>query len=299
VLINGGEIKVNEVLPGEPPEVIITTGPIPDLVPLLRVKGADFSYVVVEAERAQAEMRLYRANTPEPLAHQEVHGDTENLKKVPGGGLSQGRYQYRTQEIWRRNASGIAAEVDAAVAQHGVGLVIVSGDVRARQLLLDELGAAAASLARVIDINSHPAGADRGKFDLEVAKLVAETVALRQQALLERLAGADVKYRASGWGETVQALQVAQVEVLLLETGALTDKSAFVLDAAPWIATTPEDALSAAVLGKAGAPAALVRAALLTDAAIELSAPAALASHSPVAAILRWPAGMQQQEGPG
>lgn len=295
VLISGGEVRINEVRPGESPVEIIATGPIPNLVPLLQATGTDLTYVVVEAERAEAEIRLYRASTPEPLAHGEIHGDTENLKKVPGGGLSQGRYQYRTQEIWRRNANEIAAEVDAAVTAHRVGLIIVSGDVRARQLLLGELGSAAASLVRVIDMNSHPAGADRDKFDVEVERLVAEALAHRQQTILERLAGADAKYRAIGWGESVQALQGAQVETLLLETGALADKTALVLGASPWIATTDDDALSAEVVGRASGPASLVRAALLTDANVELLAPGALGGHSPVAALLRWPAGMQRE----
>lgn len=294
VLISGGVVRVNEVLPGEPPEAVIATGHIPNLVPLLRATGSNFTYVVVEAERAEAEMRLYRANIPEPLTREEFRGDTENLNKVTGGGSSQGHYQDRTQEIWRRNANVMAAEVDAAVTRHRPGLVIVSGDVRARQLLLDELGAAAAPLVRVIDMNSHPAGADRDKFGLEVDRLVAETVARDQQALLERLDDADAQHRVSGWGETIHALQAAQVETLLLESGVLEDKTALVLDAPPWIATTEEDSLSATPLGKAAGPEALVRAALLTDAHLEFTAPAALAGFSPVAALLRWPAGVHQ-----
>lgn len=295
VLISGGEVRINEVLPGAPPVEVIDVGAIPNLLPLLRMTNTELTYAVVEAERAEAEMRLYRASTAEPLAHEEVHGDTENLKKVPGGGLSQGRYQYRTQEIWRRNAGEMAAVVEAAVTAHRAGLVIVSGDVRARQLLLGELGTATASLTRVIDMNSRPAGADADKFEAEVQRLVAEEVALRQQAALDRLAGADAEYRAVGWGETIRALQLAQVETLFLETGAPADKSALALDSAPWLATTDEDALSAEVLGTASGAAALVRAALLTDADVQLSTSGALGPLAPLAAILRWPTGMQRE----
>ncbi len=295
VLISGGEVRINEVLPGEPPMEVIDAGSIPNVVPLLQMRGTGFIYAVVEAERAEAEMRLYRSGAAEPLAHEEVYGDTENLKKVPGGGLSQGRYQDRTEEIWRRNAGEMAAVVDAAVTDYHAGLVIVSGDVRARQLLLDELGAAAAALARVIDMNSRPAGSDKDKFDTEVRRVVAEEVAARQRATLERLAGADTEYRASGWGEVIRALQLAQVETLVLETGALADKTALALDAPPWIATTDEDALSTRVLGRAPGPASLVRAALLTDADVELEAPGALGSHAPVAGVLRWPVGLPRE----
>ena len=71
----------------------------------------------------------------------------------------------------------------------------------------------------------------------------------------------------------------------------LTERTVLALNAEPWLATSEEESLGAEVLGKVPAAAALLRAAALTDARVELVPSAALPDGVEIAALLRWPTG--------
>lgn len=291
VLIRQGGVEVNETCPGAPVQPLISVGPIPNLMPLAEHRGSDFNYLVVEVDRASGEIRLYCASNSRALATTEIAGDTENLQNVPGSGRAQSHYQHRTKEIWRRNADLVAEEVDKLVLEHAPALVVLAGDVRARELVQAQLGEAAKRVARMVDMNSRAQGSDKGKFEMEVQKLVAEVFAGRQTALLDRLAQQQGKLAVSGWGATVHALQQAQVDTLVMDAAALADRHLLALDAEPWVATAGEEALDARTLGKVAAAPALLRAVALTDAKVELMAPGELDGKGPLAALLRWPTG--------
>lgn len=89
----------------------------------------------------------------------------------------------------------------------------------------------------------------------------------------------------------VSALQQAQAAVVTLDAAALADRTLLALDAAPWVATAPEQAAGASVLGPVPAVCALVRAIVLTDAELVLVNAASLPSGAPASALLRWPVG--------
>ncbi|WP_413249826.1 Vms1/Ankzf1 family peptidyl-tRNA hydrolase [Sinomonas flava] len=287
VLIRGGEVVVNEVLPGAPSTPLVDVGPIPNLLPLAEHRGTDLAYLEVEAERADAEIRRRRASAHAPLAEQEVHGDTENLKKVPSGGWSQGRYQRRTEEVWRRNGAEVAAEVDRLVEAGGVDLVILSGDERALEKIRESLGERAAKLVRVVPMNSAAPGADRERYEEQVGAIVDEVAATRQARLLDRMAEGRGALAAHGWGAVVHALQGARVDTLLLAPSAVVQRRVLALDDAPWVASTEAEAVGAGVLGHADPSATLLRAAVLTDADTVLVASDVL-DGGEVASLLRW-----------
>ena len=289
VVIRGGDVVINEVLPGTPPAgTLVDVGPIPDLLPLATHLGGDLVYLVVEAERADAEIRRHRASEGGPLDVHELHGTTENLTKVPSGGWSQGRYQHRTEEIWRRNGADVAREIDALVADGSVGLVVLAGDERAQEKIRDALGERARSLLRTVDMNSAAPGADRERFENEVGLLVAEAAAARQARVLERTAEGNGALGARGWGETVAALQQAKVDTLFVDPGGVSDCSPLALGAPPWIALHEGESLNAPVLGRAKPVPALLRAAVLTDADTVFVPQGVLGEGHGVGALLRW-----------
>jgi len=295
VLVRAGSIELNEVLPGPlqgPP--VVEVGLIPNLVPLIRHRGDDFPYVVAEVGRDGGEIRLQHARQDGVAEERAVEGEREKLKKVPTGGWSQGRYQHHTEEIWRRNADEIAAEIDRVVRATKARLLIIAGDIRARELVLDQLAEASRTIASTVDSHTRTGGADREALRTEVAKRVAEVWARQQQAILERLAtlqGQQHVEAAAGLGEVVNALQQAQVGTLLLEETALQDHKVLALTEEPWVATAGEQPVTGQVLGKLAAPPALVRAAALTDARVLLFPPGVLPGGKEVAAVLRWPTG--------
>lgn len=287
VLVQGGDVVMNEVLPAAPAQPLVRVGPIPDLIPLAEHLGGDALYLEVEVERADAEMRLQRASLRVPVAEQELHGSTENLSKVPSGGWSQGRYQRRTEEIWRRNGAEVAAEVDRRIEDAAIELVVLSGDERAVEKVRSQLGERAASLTRTVAMNSAAAGADRERYAHEVQLLLDELVARRQAKLLERMKEGGGTLAARGWGEVVRALQEARVDTLFLSPPAVAERTILALGAAPWLASTDTEALSAPVLGQADPASALVRAAVLTDADTVL-VPTGVLDGGEAAALLRW-----------
>ncbi|MCG2624844.1 hypothetical protein LVY72_23420 [Arthrobacter sp. I2-34] len=295
VLVRAGSIELNEVLPGPLQGApVIEVGLIPNLIPLLRHRGDDFPYVVAEVGRDGGEIRLQHARRDAVDEERAVEGERENLKKVPTGGWSQGRYQHRTDEIWRRNADEIAVEIDRVVRATKARLLIVAGDIRARELVVDQLAEASRAIVSTVDSHTRTGGADREALRTEISKRVAEVWARQQQTILERLAtlqGQQHVEAAAGLGEVVNALQQAQVGTLLLEAGALQDHKVLALTEEPWVATAGEKPGNGQVLGKIEAPSALVRAAALTDARVLLVPPGVLPKGKQVAAVLRWPTG--------
>jgi hypothetical protein len=295
VLVRQGSVELDELLPGAlvMPQSA-TAGPIPDLLPLIQHRPEVFPYVVAEVSRDNGEIRLHHAGTTAPATIEEVQGSSEHLHKFSGGGWSQLRFQHHTEEIWRRNADEVAAQIDRVVSSSGAKLVVLSGDIRARGLVQDQLSKAAQELVRVVDSHTHTAGADPDALTDDIRQSVAERWASEQQEILERLAtqeGQANPESATGIGPVVHALQQAQVEVLILAADALSGRTFLALDAEPWVATAEEEALGAGLLGPVPAAAALLRAAALTDAKVLLVPGAVLPQGLDIAALLRWQSG--------
>ncbi|MCU1512053.1 MAG: hypothetical protein JWO34_1893 [Arthrobacter sp.] len=295
VLVQQGTVQINELLPG--PLVVperIAVEHVPDLLPLLKHRPEDFPYVVAEVSRDEGEIRLHHAGRRDATKSQDIQGSSENLSKVPGGGWAQGKFQHRTEEIWRRNADQVAGEIDKTIRDSGARVLILAGDVRARQLVQEQLAEASRAVLTVVESHTRAPGADREAFNAQIEERVAEQWAADQEQVLERLAvqeGQANPESATGIGAVVHALQQAQVDVLILNDRALAERRVLALDAEPWIATAEEESLGAEVLGRVPAPAALLRAAALTDARILLVPGPALPDGVDIAALLRWPTG--------
>ncbi|WP_258804346.1 Vms1/Ankzf1 family peptidyl-tRNA hydrolase [Pseudarthrobacter sp. NS4] len=295
VLVHQGKTEINEVLPGERvlPERL-SVDPVPDLLPLVKHRPEEFPYIVAEVSREHGEIRLYRAGAGAPESTQEVQGETGHVSKFQGGGWAHLRFQHHTEDVWRRNADEVAGEIDRLVADSGARLVVLAGDVRARGLVQEQLAKATQPLVSVVDSHTHTGGADDSLLNDQVNQRVAEVWAAEQQEIMDRLAmqeGQANPESTTGVGAVVHALQQAQVEVLIFNDQALSERTLLALDAEPWIATAEEESLAANVLGKVPAPAALLRAAALTDARVLLVPGPVLPEGVDVAALLRWSTG--------
>jgi hypothetical protein len=299
LLVNNGQAVINEFLPGNLVGLTVTaTGPIPDLTPLVRHTPEDFAYIVAEVGHHGGEVYLRYANGDE--AHitsgdpdSVVEGDTDHTRKLGSGGWAHKRMQQHAEKVWKMNSREVASEIDRISAEHDAQLIVVAGDIRARQMVHDEVSQESRAKLAVIESNTRADGADEETFLEQVQQLVARTMADRQHALLERLAekeGQGTRTSAIGRGAVITALQQAQVESLLLETTAWDDETLLALDAAPWVATSEADTAGAGVLGHVPAVAALLRAAALTDAQVSMYPSGAL-EKKPIAALLRWPTG--------
>ncbi|GAA1348582.1 hypothetical protein GCM10009636_03930 [Arthrobacter koreensis] len=294
LLVQQGTVALNELLPGELvlPERI-SVDPVPDLLPLLKHRPEELPYIVAEVSREDAEIRLLFVGR-EVSTVEDVEGDKEDITKLPAGGWSQDKFQRQTEQIWRRNADQVAEQIDRIVDSSGAKLIVLAGDVRARGLVQDQLSEAHKPLVSMIDSHMPVAGAGRRSFEDKVQERIALLWAEEQEQIMDRLAqqqGQANPESVTGFGAVVNALQQAQVELLILNDNALADHHALALGAEPWVATAPEQSLGAEVLGQVPAPAALVRAAALTDASLLLVPDGVLPHGVDAAALLRWPTG--------
>jgi hypothetical protein len=294
IVVAHGTVELDEFLPGPLalPE-FTSVDQVPNLCPLLWHRPDDFAFVVAEVGRDGGEIHLRRANSLQDDDMTHIEGETENIKKVPSGGWSQGRYQHRTENIWKANASDIAGEIDRVVRSCRARLLIVAGDIRARNLVAEQLSEQSKEILTVVESHSRTEGADKGAYAQEIDKRVAECIARKQAQLLERFNNQKARPNpesAEGIGSVVHALQQAQVDTLLLETAGLNGHRLLALGAEPWTAEVDGETAGSPVLGEVPAPSSLLRAAVLTDAEVALFPSGAL-DGGPVAALLRWPVG--------
>jgi hypothetical protein len=293
LVIRNGEVLVQELLPGPPrAEHAVSYGLVPALLPVLMHRPRELNYLVVEANREGGVVKLFRLGSAAPETEQEIEGETEQIRKVQLGGWSHRRFQQHAEEAWKRNEAQIAGSVDELVRTEKVELVLISGDVRATQLLRDQLGSAAQKVAVLVAGNTRAEGSSDQPLEHELETRIAELLALEERNALDRLAQETASTGGLGevgLGAVVHALQQSQVDTLLVSPRLLGDRTLLALATEPWVATTPEETLGATVVGHVPAADALVRAAVLTDAKVMGLGDQEL--QQGVAALLRWPTG--------
>jgi Bacterial archaeo-eukaryotic release factor family 2 len=293
LVIRNGEVLVQELLPGQPrAQHAVSYGLVPGLIPLVMHRPRDLSYLVVEANREGGVVKLFRLGGTGPEAEREIEGETEQIRKVQMGGWSHRRFQQHAEETWKRNEAQIAESIDELVRTEKVELVLISGDVRATQLLRDQLSSAAQKVAVLVAGNTRAEGSSDQPLEQELETRIAELLALEERNALDRLAQETASTGGLGevgLGAVVHALQQSQVDTLLVSQRLLGDRTLLALATEPWLATAPEEALGATVVGHVPAADALVRAAVLTDAKVIALGDQEVPQG--VAALLRWPTG--------
>ncbi|MCU1442005.1 MAG: hypothetical protein JWQ59_155 [Cryobacterium sp.] len=272
LLAQDGTVVVNQIVPGLPVEAeIVSFGAVPDVIPLLKHQPEEFSYLVVETSRDGGEVRLYRAGAAGTVSEDQVKGRTDTLHKAHAGGWRQDRNQDHVEEIWKQTQSQLATTVDEIVRTRHPRLLVVAGDIRARQLLADELSAESRAILAIEPTNTRADGASDEALVDRINEEIERVLQDDKSDVVDRLEihkGRGDNTVEFSFGAIVQALAAAQVDTLVMDTARLRDHPLLALDAEPWIAAAPEDALNASVLKSVPAPVAMVRAAVLTDARV-------------------------------
>jgi hypothetical protein len=300
--VREGAVEVNQVLlTAIPGDGWGRVGHVLDPLPLLLRDAFDFDALLVEAERDGATI-WHRHSEFAPLQEtdpgERVEGDTDTLHKIPGGGWSQLRYQRHTEETWKQNEKEVAQRVAELVDRFRPRVIVLAGDIHAVQLVREALPSAAQDLLAAEPLEAS-AGDDREALFQRFERVVAEVAATAEYELAERLfsrSDGEGRREALGVGEVVAALQEGQVDTLFVPGHHDDERTVIALDAAPWVATAPEQAFGAGELGIVPVSAGLARAAILTDADVIVAAEGELPDHAPAAALLRWPVGPDQPQ---
>ncbi len=299
LLVRDGRVELDESFAGarHGPERF-SHGPVPLLVPLLHHRVQDVAYLVVETGRDGARVRLERGGDAEPEIVEEVDGRTDSLPKVQAGGWSQARYQRHSEEIWSSNQDEVAETVERLARRHQPRFVVVSGDIRARQLLLDKLGAEMRGLVVEVDAHTRAAGASDAAVEEAVADALDRELRDEEAQALDQAASAAHRLGAHGVREITPLLQRAQVDTLLLDDDITdSERTLEALDGSPWVAEGDDDEYATRSLGRVPAGDALARAAILTGARVVVTSTHLepgeprpdIPPREPVA-VLRWPA---------
>ncbi|GAA3690993.1 hypothetical protein GCM10023081_30480 [Arthrobacter ginkgonis] len=293
VAINKGEIVLDEVLPGvEAGAPRVDCGPFPNLVPLARTRGGQFPYVVAEVGRDGGEVRLRHsaaAGVAEVRRVASNPDEAHHARKVPDR-YGEPQNRANTEEIWRRNADELAKQIDDVVRDSGARLVVLSGDVKARELVLSQLAEASRAIATTVDQHTRTGGADANIFTAEIETKVAQAMANDIRDLSDKISnrlGSGRGGLALGLNEVVTALQQAQADLVLV--AQYQDNATLrALTAEPWLDTDDSSEHAELVAGSWPAPEVLLRAVALTDATIRYVPDGVLPYGTGVAALLRW-----------
>ena len=291
LLAREGRVVVDQAVPGTLPAETYDVGALPRLAPLIATGVDELPYLVVRTSRDGGDVAVHRTGAFFPEATTSTQGRTDTLHKVKGGGWAHLNQQEHVEELWKQNQQELAAEIDRLVREVRPRLLVVSGDVRARGLLLGALAQASRALAVELDSNTRSDGSDDAVLDAFVEEQVAAVERRDRAEALDALRSRRAQERPtalSGLPAVTESLRQAQVDTLFVDVAALEGESLLALAEVPWLAQREDEAGGAEVVGEVPAVEALLRAALLTEARVLTATSGDLGA--PAAALLRWPA---------
>jgi hypothetical protein len=283
----GGSLHA-EHSPEPPPRDRVVWAPLPALVPLLAWRQSSPTHVAVLADRAGADLFVFRHGGTD--LHGEAGGAEDPLAKSSPGGWSQPRYQRRAENTWEHNAHDVAAEVTTLVDRFDPRLVVVAGDVRALELIREALPDRVAERLEVVDGGRSEDGSEDA-FAHAVHGRLAGAVAADTVHLLEKF-GEELGQHdraVDGPEATLAALARAQVEVLLVHEDPDDDRRALFGPEPTQVGVGADELAAMGVRQPTEAPLVdvAVRAALVTGAGIRV-VPAGASPTGGLGAILRW-----------
>jgi hypothetical protein len=264
VFARDGAVALTQPMAEPPATPIVWWGGWPSVLPLLHGSREGVRWLRVLVDRTGGDLVLDSGQ-----ALRTVRGrDRYPITKAQPGGWSQPRYQRAAEENWERNAKAVAGAIAHAVDEVGAEVVIIAGDVRARQLLAEHLPPAVAGRVTWTGAGSRAPGADPEPLDEATEEAVRAVVARRHEEVLDAYrAGRAHGLAVAGAAEVRNALEWGRVETLLISTELPAD---------------PGDELVAAAVGQ--------------DAEVVLVAPDQEPLPEGVGAVLRYRVGPAEGE---
>ncbi|MGW1072785.1 baeRF2 domain-containing protein [Streptomyces sp. NPDC002537] len=209
-----GTVRHVVELPGGRHGDLAVSGTVPHLLPLMEWRQDHPAHVVAVVDRSGADLLMYAEGSTEPV-RRTVAGPDDEIGRSPG--LPQMRFQHRAEDSWEHNAVAVAAAVDDALREVSAHLLLLAGDVRARQYLTKHLPA---RVRRDVSVGHVGGGrSEDGSGGGRAARVAAEATAsgrAETTALLRRLAEerAPGGRAVEGVHETLDALAAGRVGTL-------------------------------------------------------------------------------------
>ena len=185
VFAAGGQVGLAEPMPHPPATQLASWSTRPQTGMLLAAGHEQIQWVRAVVDRTGAE--LTAVDTGRLRVRREVSGSQEwPLHLSQQGGWAQARYERSSQVSWDRNQKEVAPRLAALADVIGADVVIVAGDVRARQRFVEALPPRLAGRVVQCDAGSRADGAKTERLDEATAQEVARVAAQRRCEVLDR-----------------------------------------------------------------------------------------------------------------
>lgn len=285
------KVVLAESVSNRPAADRVTLGALPDLLPVVDELSTRVPHVVVLADRHGAEITA-RYDMDEVARDVTVKGTELHTRKVHSGGWSHRRYLHRVEEQWESTARDIATAVQSLAEQIDAQLIVGAGDLREISLVHDNLPEHLK--AKWVEVQGTRGGdGSEGLVQQRIADAVSMHTAAGTLELLGDYAqerGQD-KRACDGVAAVVEALRKAQVQTLLVTTGADQSTTAWFGEDPTQLGLTRSDveALGTSTPTEGPLVSVLLRAALATGADVQLVPhQSEQAPNEGVGAILRY-----------
>lgn len=287
-----GRVLLDVDLPRTPMRETTSWAPLPHVMPLVAILGEQIPYVLVVADRTGADIEVH-GDLGRLELEVEVAGEDNVIRKVQPGGWSQRRFQQRAEDSWDKNASLVADRVTRLVEAVDACIVITAGDVRTRAYLGEHLPTTVTDLLVDIDEGGRAAGSSEEALTQRVEQLVAEAAVRRQLDLIAKFdeERGQQDRAAGGLAATVEALQKAQVETLVLRDDPSSDLTLWTGPEALHIACSRSDIADMGVTDgvcEVRADAAIVRALVGSAAGLVVTPDTGTSVPDGIGAVLRY-----------
>lgn len=234
ILANGQRILLDRVLPVPPQKELIDWGERPEILPLLQLTPHAVSQLLVEVDRAGADLHLRAPEDPDLTKNAQGHGEErsidgghDELHKARATGADSGRgwrtdnFEARVEDSWERNAEAVADQVNKLVMKRKPHVVFLTGDVRAQGLLRAELRNEVLARLVVVPGGTRGMSLERASFREELARAVNAHIEATKQEHAEKFREAQGRDVGSVTGQfhVSEALGRGQVDELIFNPG--------------------------------------------------------------------------------
>jgi hypothetical protein len=211
------EVVLVEELRDPPATSTGSVAALPRLMPYLADRSQDIPHVVVVADRTGADVLTVSATGATDVSSVEG-GSGYPVHRTGRDDWSERHFQLRVENTWEANAKNVADAVRRHVNDSSARLVVVAGDVRARQMIADDLGTNHGFAVRTVEEGGRAAGSSTEALEHAVRDQVLRQIWHERREVLEHLQQnlGRREYGVAGVAAVVDALRAAQADTVIL-----------------------------------------------------------------------------------
>lgn len=291
VFATGGSVVFDQLVADPPQDQAAGLGPLPDPLPYLARRGQHVPHVLAVVNSVGGDISAVDMAGVRHTTH--VEGDDYPVHKPKGGQDAQKQMQRAVDQQVGHNASRVANEVQHLAVGGGAEVIMLAGDVDARQALAHQLAHGLQGEVVEAESGSRAAGSSSSPLDSELHQALDR----RAQQEVRRVADSFEEGRGNadraveGLADVVHALQRGQVAtVLWSQDDTDRDEEVWIGPSAEHVGMSEQELTTLGVERpvRAHAGAAVIRAAAATSADLVLVPEATARLDGGIGALLRF-----------